>query len=239
MRTFTGDLLLTAWDRCAGEHDLNRALTMLAIALPESGREQLAELSISERNVLLLRLHEMSFGPHLRGFAVCTRCGARLEFALAADELAARLEAERAKDSIEWNDDATHLRMRPVNTRDLLASLEMPDVAQAQERLLACCLTASTPVDGAVLRTLPAALATFERLNAAAELRCTIECPDCASVETLDLDVARFLWLEVRHAALRLFEEIHVLAGAYGWSERSILRMSPQRRGTHLEMLSA
>lgn len=239
MRPLTGDLLLTAWDRCAGEDDLNRALTMLAIALPETGREQLAELSIGERNVLLLRLRELSFGPRLRGFAICTRCGARLEFALAADALASRLEAQCAKDCVEWNDDDTRFRMRPVNSRDLLASLDMPDAAQAQERLLACCLAASTPVDGAALRALPAALATFERLNAAAELNCTIECPDCASAETLDLDLARFLWLEVRHAALRLFEDIHALASAYGWSERSVLRMSPRRRGAYLEMLGA
>lgn len=239
MQPLTGDLLLTAWDRCAGEHDLNRAVTMLALASPESGREQLAELSIGERNVLLLRLHQMSFGPRLRGFALCSRCEARLEFMLAADALAARLETERAEDSAEWTDEGTHYRMRPVNTCDLLASLDLPDVTQAQERVLARCLTASSPLDGTELRTLPGALATFEQLNAAAELSCTIECPDCTSVETLDFDVAHFLWLEVRHAARRLFEEIHALAGAYGWSERAIIAMSPQRRGAYLEMLSA
>jgi hypothetical protein len=239
MRALTGDLLLTAWDRCTSEHDLNRAVTMLAIALSGSSREQMAELSLGERNVLLLRLHEMSFGPRLRGFAACSQCGADLEFALAADSLAEHLETQRAKGAGEPNAGERQLEMRPVNTRDLLATLDVPDVAQAQDRLLARCLGAAEAVDGGALRTRPAVVETFERINAAAELSCIIACPACASAETLDLDLARFLWLEVHHAARRLIDEVDALAGAYGWSERSIIRMSPQRRGAYLEMLSA
>lgn len=239
MRALAGDLLLTAWDRCAREHDLNRALIMLSIALPQSSCEHLAELSIGERNVLLLRLHEMSFGPHLRGFAACARCDAPLEFAVNAAALAARLEAQGARAACECSDESRRFHMRPVNSRDLIASLDIADTAQAQERLLAGCLSAAKGADAAELRTLPAALAAFERVNAAAELSCTIECPACAKVETRDLDVARFLWLEVRHAARRLFEEVHALAATYGWSERAIVRMSPQRRGVYLEMLGA
>ena len=79
----------------------------------------------------------------------------------------------------------------------------------------------------------------FERINAAAELTCSIACPACTSAEILDFDPARFLWLEVRHAARRLMDEVDALAGAYGWSERAIVRMSPQRRGAYLEMLHA
>jgi hypothetical protein len=53
------------------------------------------------------------------------------------------------------------------------------------------------------------------------------------------LDIGHFLWLEVCSAAKRLIAEIHELAWAYGWSENSILRMSPQRRNAYIEMLSA
>ena len=239
MRALAGDLLLTAWDRCAREHDLNRALIMLSIALPQSSCEELAELSIGERNVLLLRLHQMSFGPHLRGFAACARCGAPLEFAVNATALAARLEAQAAPGAGECSDESRRYQMRPVNSRDLIASLDFADTEEAQEKVLAGCLSAAEGADAAELRTLPAVLAAFERVNAAAELSCTIECPGCANVESRDLDIARFLWLEARHAARRLFEEVHALAAAYGWSERAIVRMSPQRRGAYLEMLGA
>ena len=63
MRALAGELLLAAWEQGAPEHDLRRALTMLSIALPGSDREQLGALPVTERNLLLLRLHELSFGP--------------------------------------------------------------------------------------------------------------------------------------------------------------------------------
>jgi hypothetical protein len=232
MRALIGDLLLTAWERCAGEHDLERAVTMLALALPASSREQLVELPLGERNMLLLRLHEISFGRHLRGFAACSQYGEALEFALLADSLAKHLEARLGPTVVENDTSQPLIEMRPVNTRDLLATLAEANPAQAQDRLLA--LGA-----GAALRAQPSVLQTFERINAAAELTCTIACPACASAETLDLDLARFLWLEVRHAARRLMEEVDALAGAYGWSERTIVRMSPRRRGAYLGMLDA
>jgi hypothetical protein len=237
MRALIGDLLLTAWERCAGEHDLDRAVTMLGLALPATSREQLSALSLGERNVLLLGLHEISFGPRLRGFATCSQCGEPLEFALATGLLAEDLEARCGQCAVE-SDVGAAMQMRPVCTRDLLASLGEPDAAQARDRLLALSIGAE-PAAGGALRTHPGVVETFERINAAADLTCTIACPACASAETLDLDLARFLWLEVRHAARRLMDEVDALAGAYGWSERAIVRMSPQRRGAYLEMLSA
>ena len=44
MRALTGELLLSAWDRGTAEHDIDRALTMLAFAMPETSREELAAL---------------------------------------------------------------------------------------------------------------------------------------------------------------------------------------------------
>jgi len=105
MRALTGDLLLSAWERCAHEHDLDRAVTMLALALPASSREQLAALPLGERNMLLLRLHEISFGPSLRGFASCSQCGEPLEFVLPAGALAERLEDRRGQASASREDE--------------------------------------------------------------------------------------------------------------------------------------
>jgi len=238
MRALSGDLLLTAWERCAGEHDINRAVTMLALALPASSREQLAALPLAERNVLLLRLHEVSFGPRMRGFAACSQCGEPLEFTFAAGSLADDLEARRTQSRGERDTVATGIRMRPVSTCDLLATLDEPDAVQAQDRLLALGVGAEAAA-GRALRTQPGVVAAFERINAAAELTGTIACPLCGSAEILDLDLARFLWLEVRHAARRLMDEVDALAGAYGWSERAIVRMSPRRRAVYLEMLDA
>lgn len=231
MRALTGEWLLTAWDQGTAEDDLNRALTLLRAALPGKSRAQLAELPLAHRNCELLRLHLLTFGPHLRGFALCGQCGAQLEFALPASGMLARLESQLPECSAEWFENGSRYRLRPVNTGDLLAALAAADPGEAQERVWARC-SDRAPQSGAALRQ-------FEQLNASAELVCAVECPECSVSQALDFDIARFLWQEVRHWAVRLVSDIHQLASAYGWSEESIARMSPRRRETYLEMLSA
>ena len=239
MRGLAGELLLTAWEKGAPQHDLQRALTMLSIARPGSNREQLGALPISERNLLLLRLHDLSFGPLLCAFGICPACGERLEFAVPVAEMAARLESRSPASPITWSETGRRYRLRPVTTDDLLASLDLPDMSAAQECLLSRCLEASPAHESHQPSASPATLQKFEQLHVAAELSCVIECPGCSSHEFLDLDVARFLWAEVRNAARRLLGEIHELASAYGWSEQAIARMGAGRRGAYLEMVSA
>jgi hypothetical protein len=239
MRALTGELLLAAWEQSMPENHLNRALTMLAVAMPESSRSQLAEMSVAERNLALLRLHELSFGSFLSGFSVCSQCGGQLEFTLQVSPMLAQLENQAPKAPAEWSENGQRYRLRPANTSDLLSSLEVPDTSEAQNHILARCLTLSGEQESIPPSVLYAALEKFEQLHEAAELNCAIQCPECSGNQTFDLDIVRFLWCEVRYAAQRLLSEIHQLAGAYGWSEQSIARMSPQRRGAYLEMLSA
>lgn len=233
-----GELLLAAWEEGAPEHDLGRALTMLSIALPDTGREQIAALPIGERNLLLLRLHELTFGPLLNVFGICPMCAAEFEFAVPAAALAAGLECQTPDSQLAWYEAGRHYRLRAVTTDDLLATLGVPEPAAAQNLLLARCLDVS-PAEQGELAAWPTVLVRFEQLNSAAELSCWVECPGCSARELLDLDMARFLWTEVRNGARRLLGDIHELASAYGWSERDIAAMGAGRRAAYLEMLSA
>jgi hypothetical protein len=252
MRALTGELLLDAWDEGKDQHPLTRGLILLSLALPESNRQQLAELTIAERNLLLLHLRELSFGGTLQGFSICSRCCARLEFAVPVAALIEHLKSQLSSDPVSWSDNGRQYQLRPVTTDDLLAALAVPGTAEAQELLLKRCLTISResseseglsdctePSDSISPATVPAMVAKFDQLHAAAELGCTVRCTECSNSEVLDLDIAQFLWLEARSAAKRLLAEIHELAWAYGWSENSILCMSPQRRNAYMEMLSA
>lgn len=240
MRAISGELLLAAWDRGAAEHDLERAVTLLRLGFPERTRQELYELPIPERDLLLLRLREASFGRVLSGFSVCAQCAARLVFTLPVRTMMDSLERAISNKSIVWAAKGKQMRLRPTNTVDLLSSLEIADAGEARKFVLARCLglPEATP---AILSEADVAVAQekFDQLHEPAEIRCATECPECSARGTLDLDIASFLWLEVRAAAARLLGEIHVLASAYGWTERAILRMAPRRRGAYLEMLSA
>lgn len=240
MRALAGELLLAAWEEGAPEHTLRRALTLLSAGLPDMDSEQLGALPITERNLLLLRLHELSFGPMLNVFGVCPKCAAQLEFAVPAAELAARLERRApASQVLAWNEEGRQYRLRAITTDDLLATLAAAEMTAAQDLLLARCLEVSPAPEPGRPPVPPTVLQRFEELNAAAELSCAVDCPGCSCRELLDLDMARFLWTEVRNAARRLLGEIHLLASAYGWSERAIAQMGAGRRTAYLEMLGA
>ena len=139
MRPLAGELLLAAWEAGAPEHDLDRALTMIATALPGTDREQLGALPLAERNALLLRVHELTFGPLLSVFGVCAACGAQFEFAVPAAGLAGQSPAGQ----VAWREKGRHYRLRAVTTDDLLAVLEVPETGAAADLLLARCLEVS------------------------------------------------------------------------------------------------
>lgn len=238
MHALSGERLLQAWEKAEHQHGLRRALIMLALALPDSDPAQLAELPILERNRLLLKLRLLSFGPTLQSYATCSQCGSAMEFALVVEELLAGLDGQQA--SIEWQEDGHAFRMRSVNTLDLLATLDMADIEVAERTLLDRCLDVDSAHATSSTVTLPAlANEKFEHLHAASELRCALHCPQCAQEDVCELDIASFLWLEVRNAAQRLFTDIHVLAQNYGWSESAIASMSAQRREAYLELTIA
>ena len=250
MRGLVGEHLLTAWERSRALPEPEAALALLELACPERPAEEWARLPLGERNALLLELRAMTLGRRMEGFAVCPECGAQLEFAVDAWELARSLRAQPAR----ANEEQAGFKMRPVNTLDLLAAAAAENEEEARSILLArtagaedaATRDAEIPESGSPavhwLRAQPesaAALLTdqFERINAEAEIRVQLECAGCGGRPLLDLDMMRFLPREIRAAARRLLEEIHELAGAYGWSEAAIAAMSGARRAAYLEML--
>ena len=80
MRPLTASVVLEVWERGRGLHPVDRALVLLAAAQPGAPWEQLARLSIGQRDAQLLSLRELTFGPRLASYAECPVCGERLEF---------------------------------------------------------------------------------------------------------------------------------------------------------------
>jgi hypothetical protein len=233
LRPLAGERLLEAWERASAEVELQRPLALLEVALPGSDSRALAELPLAERDRLLLALHALSFGSALDVFGTCAGCKVGFEFSVPVADLLAAQGAQATQPQISWSEAGCEFALRPVNTGDLLATLERAALEDAQELLLERCLTTSPatggPLPGSVLEK-------FEELHAGSELTCAVVCPECGHEEPVDLDIARFLWIEVRRAARRLLGEVHALAAAYGWSEQAILALSVQRRASYLEL---
>ncbi len=82
MHPLSAQEMLSIWERGLHKHPVERALTMLNVALPAISLDALLTLSIGQRDSYLLALHEATFGPRLDSFAECPACQERLEFPL-------------------------------------------------------------------------------------------------------------------------------------------------------------
>ena len=218
-----GDTLLDLCQRGSGHGALVRAALLGELV---AGAEAGATLSLGEldRRIWRSRAEDLSAANlPLAADAVCDcpHCGARLEFSLPADFAPPEPVADSAE--IEWAGRTYPLRMPtladfgPLGLR--LAQLgdgcwEDPAfAARAGEAL-----QASDPALG---------------------LDLALACPDCGAEFAESFDPAGFFWAELEDQAARLLTDIMRLAGAFGWSEREILGLSPARRALYIGQLDA
>jgi len=235
--------LLSAWERGQAEpQSVTRALALLAVAsdmTPVSG----AELSIGERDALLLRLREELFGSHVSALAVCPGCDENVELAFDVSELSTGAPREtNTALTVSWKQYKVEIRL--PNSRDLLVLSEPEKLKEKRLRLLKrIVLRAESSGRPIAAQELPEELisAIEEKILAAdprAEVTLKLRCQSCAQEWSALFDIGSFLWKEVDAWAVRLLREVHLLARAYGWREADILAMSPWRRHAYLEMLS-
>jgi hypothetical protein len=244
VRPLTAHDLLEVWEAGEGQHPVDRALTLLAAAYPESTRDELAALSIGQRDARLLTLRERTFGPRMYGFAECPECAERLEFDVAVADL--RVAAEPGEEgSWELVAGDLMLRFRLPDSRDLAAAAGREDTSTACELLVQrCVLRASRDGVRVASGELPAEVigALAQRMvehDPQAEVLLDLRCPGCDHRWQVLFDVVDFFWTELSARARRLLGEISSLARAYGWREADILAMSARRRQHYLELADA
>jgi hypothetical protein len=236
--------ILQVWELGQGRHPVDRALLCLAIACPELTWDEIATLSIGQRDAYLLTLREQTFGATLGGFAQCPQCAERLEFTVTAAELrGASAQNSRAHEQ-ELVSGERGLRFRPLNSWDLAAVTDCEDVETARRLLVRRCVL---QVDGGEKAFSPEELSEevvsqlalrIADCDPQAEVLLSLTCPGCAHHWQAVFDIESFLWTEICVQAKRLLREVHTLARAYGWREVDILSMSATRRQMYMEMVS-
>ena len=71
MRGLYAEELLRIWEVALRQHPVDRALTILAIALPDLPRDELLAQSVGQRDACLLTVRERIFGSQFSCFAEC------------------------------------------------------------------------------------------------------------------------------------------------------------------------
>lgn len=237
MQSLSPDKILAVWELGRAQHELDRALTLLATAAPGLSRDELADLPIGERDAHLLRLRTLVLGSSAMGYAECPRCAERVEFPLDTAALLQPKELTTRPHEIEMG--GTRVRFRLPTSRDLAAVVAARDELQALRGLIARCVTAVDPPNELPNETVEALSRAMLEADPQAEITLAFCCPACGHGWEMLFDIAHFFWNEIGAEARRILREIDALARAYGWSEPEILSLSARRRESYLEMVAA
>jgi hypothetical protein len=232
--------LLQAWERGIDQPLYERAVILLAAALPESTLDDPAAWSLGKRDARLLTLRETLFGSQLVSVVDCPRCDTRLELNFTtADVRMPFAEQASLPIRVEASDGEYVIGLHAPNTFDLRLIASQPD----REMLLNRCLSnvqrnsVPVPADQLPSEVIATIVRRFGEIDPQADVRLALRCFACGHEWLATYDIVSFLWLEIEAWAERMLREVHLLASAYGWSESDILAMDPRRRQRYLEMV--
>lgn len=235
MRALSATELLDVWEQGFNQPLLQRALTLLAAGCPEVPPDELAQLSIGQRDAGLLALRELTFGPQCSAVATCPMCSEKSEL----EFLTSNFQSEgvfEAPPEMELKLDGFELCFRLPTSADLAAVGNPGEGVSSREMLLDRCLLAGE-------KPLPAGVAAaviekMARSDPLADIQLALTCASCGYGWPAMFDVVSFFWSEIHAWAMRLLRDVHLLASAYGWSEADILALSAARRQAYLEMVT-
>ncbi|KQC39042.1 hypothetical protein [Frankia sp. ACN1ag] len=248
MRTPSARVLLDVWEHGIVLRPAERALLLLAVAVPDASVADLSGLSLGDRNRVLFTARRHLFGATLDAVATCPDCGEDLDVQWAIpDAITTAAAASRAAgaDRLSAEIDGFVVEFRLPTVADLSATPpgEASGPASSQRALLHRCILAAsqhtTAVEAEALppSVLDAVVRTMEAADPDGLVEISIECPACHAVADLPLDPAAFLWADLDEWARRALREVADLAFAYGWSQDEVLAMSARRRATYLELV--
>lgn len=241
MRPLSALEIVQIWEWGQHKHPVDRALGLLTLAHPELHPDQVAALSIGQRNTRLLTLREQTMGATLNGYAECTQCGEKLEFSV--DVSALRLP-EPQQHEFDLHVAEFDLHCRLPTSCDLAAIVGYSDVDSARHLLIEGCVLharqhdqplAVTALPESIIQALANAVIAHDPQ---AEMRFALECPACGQQWSALFDIVTFFWTELGDRVRRLLYDVHLLAQAYGWREADILMISATRRQMYLEWIS-
>jgi hypothetical protein len=235
--------LLDVWEQGLLDHPLKRVLRLLAVAYPEWSAGQWKEMPVGVRDGCLLNVREALFGPNLNCVTVCPNCAEQLEISLNTVQIRAAPPEASTSGIYSITVEDCELEFRLPNTSDLLSITSGSNEFSARRKLFELCVLQAKR-NGVSLEAgeisdemVDAAANRMSELDPQADVQIALSCPACSHQWLAAFDIASYLWTEMNGWALRMLDEIHRLASAYGWSEADILALTPVRRQLYLRMI--
>jgi hypothetical protein len=238
---------------------LSRCVRRVGTISPVSS-DVVRELLVADRQYLLLRLRQLTFGDQVRAHLFCPwpDCGQRVsvEFSIAAVPVTESADRARwysltlSPEATGRDDDSpSAVRFRLPNGADQeeVSPWLMVNEARALTLLLERCIESIGPVtspsEDQVAALSPRARTEIEQSmeSLAPRVEQTMEatCAECGRAFLAPFDVQRFFFGDLRADSDLLYREVHYLAYHYHWSESEVMAMSREKRRLYLDVLGS
>ena len=222
-----------------GMSSAHRTSALLGRCVQRIGSEQpvtpelAGELAIGDREALLLLLRQITFGDRLDPVVSCPAqgCGKPMDVPLRVSELLTAPDLA-VPEYMERHE--IRFRLPAGKDQEAVAELARRDPQAAGDELLRRCIESNNGLAPAVVQSIAAEMA---ELDPQAEIRLSLQCPECGHTFTSLFDAAAFLFEEAAMRSRELYREVHLLAFHYHWSEEEILSLSAQKRRRYLDLL--
>lgn len=232
--------MLGLWEANARGRGVQQGLALLGACLPNMARDDLAAISIGQRDGMLLDLHDQLFGSRIECRTDCAGCGTPIEATFDSSEI--RFPSCPSTTFTATLDD-TIIEARLPDSRDLGAIEGMNDVDEAWRTLAERCVISArsagkdVPIGDIPHEMIEALDASAAETDPQADIVIGLACPDCGAKAQLPFDIVRQIWARLDHWARAMLAAVDVLAARYGWSEAEILALGPARRQRYLDLI--
>jgi hypothetical protein len=245
-------LVTTILSRCIGRID----------TISPVSEEVARNLLVADRQYLLLKLREVTFGDRVQAAILCPwpDCGKKVDIDFSVKDIPITESKDKGPIyTMELSPEATFIddhgeeyreiifRLPNGEDQELISPFIFENEAVALTMLLGRCIHSIGPLKNSgdekmAVRLSPVARMEIERqMEAVApkvELTMGVNCPECGREFVLPFDIQEFFFGELRISRDLLYREVHYLAYNYHWSEREIMEMPREKRRNYIEVLS-
>jgi len=243
MPTLSNQDLLQIWEygSLIKPHEYGRLL--LTMGMPELDAAELPNMTIGERDKLLLQLRGEMFGSRFDARVPCEQCGEKMEVAFDVADIMVEDDCEKKEREVELGNHTVRYRVLAIKDLDVLSSLN--DGRKIEECLFSRCLLEirrnGSVVDESDLSASEkdTIIHHIAQADPQSEVLIKLECPYCQTSSEVVFDIVSYVHTEINHYAQRLLLDVHYLSASYGWREKDILAMSAHRRQAYIDVITA
>lgn len=215
-----------------------RLLDGLLVQAPGTGigPGRASELTISDRDRLLIALYRHYYGEPIEGSAACRACGKTFDLAFDLAELIGTFERRERSLATGPDPEGAYTmrdgrRFRLPNAEDQRSILGL-ETEEAMTKLLQRCV-----LEGDVAADREQLEAAMAEAGPMLDLELEAECPDCGTHQKVHFDICSHLLGALASERPWLTHEVHAIATTYGWSLDEILGLSREDRRAYARLI--